>query len=63
VPGKLTRGAGSLFVAGIALFSGSLYALALTGEKVFARATPLGGLCFLGGWVLVLLAALKLPRT
>lgn len=63
VPGKLTRSAGALFVAGIALFSGSLYALALTGDKVFARVTPIGGLLFLTGWGVALLAALKLPKS
>jgi uncharacterized membrane protein YgdD (TMEM256/DUF423 family) len=43
--------AGWLFVAGIVLFSGSLYALALTGERGWARFTPLGGVCFLLGWL------------
>jgi uncharacterized membrane protein YgdD (TMEM256/DUF423 family) len=39
-----------LFVAGILIFSGSLYALALTGIKILGAVTPLGGLCFLAGW-------------
>jgi uncharacterized membrane protein YgdD (TMEM256/DUF423 family) len=39
-----------LFVAGIALFSGSLYALALTGIRVLGAVTPVGGVAFLGGW-------------
>jgi uncharacterized membrane protein YgdD (TMEM256/DUF423 family) len=38
------------FLAGIVLFSGSLYALALTGIRGFANATPFGGLAFLVGW-------------
>jgi uncharacterized membrane protein YgdD (TMEM256/DUF423 family) len=42
--------AGWLFVAGIVLFSGSLYALALTGVTTLGVITPLGGLAFLGGW-------------
>ena len=42
--------AGWLFVGGIALFSGSLYALALTGVRVLGAVTPLGGVAFLGGW-------------
>ena len=42
--------AGWLFVAGIVLFSGSLYALALTNIRVWGAVTPLGGLCFLAGW-------------
>jgi uncharacterized membrane protein YgdD (TMEM256/DUF423 family) len=42
--------AGWLFVAGIILFSGSLYALSLTGTKSLGIITPFGGLCFLAGW-------------
>lgn len=38
------------FLAGIVLFSGSLYILALTGITKFGAITPLGGLCFLIGW-------------
>jgi uncharacterized membrane protein YgdD (TMEM256/DUF423 family) len=48
--------AGWLFIAGIVLFSGSLYALALTGERAWARITPIGGLCFLLGWLALGLA-------
>jgi uncharacterized membrane protein YgdD (TMEM256/DUF423 family) len=40
-----------LFVAGIALFSGSLYALALTGAKSLGAVTPIGGVAFLAGWL------------
>jgi uncharacterized membrane protein YgdD (TMEM256/DUF423 family) len=39
-----------LFLAGILMFSGSLYALALTGTKSFGLVTPLGGIAFLAGW-------------
>ena len=42
--------AGWLFVAGIALFSGSLYVLALSGVRWLGAITPFGGLCFLAGW-------------
>lgn len=45
---------GWLFVGGILIFSGSLYALALTGAKILGAITPLGGLCFLAGWILIL---------
>ena len=51
--------AGWLFAAGVLLFSGSLYVLALTGVRAFGAITPLGGLCFLAGWALMLLAALR----
>lgn len=43
--------AGALFIAGIVIFSGSLYALALTGIRGFGAVTPLGGLCLLAGWL------------
>ena len=49
--------AGWLFVAGIVLFSGSLYALALTGRRSLGAVTPVGGLCFLAGWALLALSA------
>jgi uncharacterized membrane protein YgdD (TMEM256/DUF423 family) len=42
--------AGWLFVAGIVLFSGSLYVLALSGVRWLGAITPLGGACFLAGW-------------
>ena len=42
---------GGLFSAGIVLFSGSLYALALTGIRKLGMITPLGGLSFLCGWI------------
>lgn len=42
---------GILFVAGIVVFSGSLYLLALTGTRWLGAITPLGGLAFLAGWL------------
>jgi len=48
--GWLYRTAGWLFAAGIVLFSGSLYALALTGITSLGVITPIGGLLFLLGW-------------
>jgi len=45
-----------LFLAGILLFSGSLYSLALTGADWLGPITPLGGLCFLAGWAWLLFA-------
>ena len=50
---------GWLFVAGTLLFSGSLYALALSGVRGLGAVTPLGGLAFLGGWALLALSALR----
>ena len=42
-----------LFVAGVILFSGSLYALALTGIRSLGIVTPFGGLCLLTGWLML----------
>jgi uncharacterized membrane protein YgdD (TMEM256/DUF423 family) len=42
--------AGVLFLAGILVFSGSLYALALTGQRWLGAFTPIGGVAFLAGW-------------
>ena len=55
-PGTLAEWAGWLFVAGTLLFSGSLYALALTGVRWLGAVTPLGGLAFLAGWICLALA-------
>lgn len=57
VPGART--AGWLFQAGIVVFSGSLYALALTDVKVLGAITPIGGLAFLVGWVWLAVSALR----
>ncbi len=55
--GWLVHAAGWFFVAGIVLFSGSLYVLALTGVTVLGAITPFGGLAFLIGWALLAYAA------
>ena len=52
--------AGWLFLIGIILFSGSLYALCLTGLRVLGAITPLGGLCFLAAWALLAWGVWKL---
>lgn len=51
------RSSGWLFFAGIVLFSGSLYALALTGIRGFGVITPFGGIAFVGAWGLAAVAA------
>ncbi len=50
-PGTAAAVAGWLFVAGIVIFSGSLYGLTLTGARWLGAVTPLGGLAFLAGWL------------
>jgi uncharacterized membrane protein YgdD (TMEM256/DUF423 family) len=57
------RTAAMLFLAGTLLFSGSLYALALSGIRAFAFVTPVGGVAFIAGWVMLALAALRLEET
>jgi uncharacterized membrane protein YgdD (TMEM256/DUF423 family) len=58
-PGRGTRLAGAAFLAGTLLFAGSLYGLALTGWRLLAFLTPLGGLTFLAGWAGLALAAAR----
>lgn len=58
-PLSTVRAAGWLFIAGTLLFSGSLYALALTGMRSLGAITPVGGLCFLAGWLALAYAAVK----
>jgi uncharacterized membrane protein YgdD (TMEM256/DUF423 family) len=53
----LATSAGWAFVAGIVIFSGSLYALVLTGVRAWGAVTPIGGLALLAGWALLALAA------
>ena len=50
-PGVATNAAGWLFVAGTILFSGSLYAMTLTGQRWLGAITPLGGVAFIAGWL------------
>lgn len=53
---------GALLLAGTVLFSGSLYVLALTGVRWLGAITPIGGLCFMGGWAALAYAALHALR-
>ncbi len=55
--------AGWLFCAGILLFSGSLYLVALAGIKWMGALTPLGGVSFIGGWTCVVWTAWRTGRT
>jgi uncharacterized membrane protein YgdD (TMEM256/DUF423 family) len=57
--GAPARPAAWLMLAGIVLFSGSLYALALSGVRALGAVTPVGGLCFLAAWAVLAYAALK----
>jgi uncharacterized membrane protein YgdD (TMEM256/DUF423 family) len=59
--GSLLTAAGVCFCVGILLFSGSLYALTLSGISALGMITPVGGLMFLAGWLCLGLAAWRLP--
>lgn len=54
--GNAGRGAFSLLLAGVLIFSGSLYLLAVTNVRWLGAITPIGGLCFLAGWLWLVLS-------
>jgi uncharacterized membrane protein YgdD (TMEM256/DUF423 family) len=54
---KLLSLGGWLFLAGVLLFSGSLYILVLSGLKWLGAVTPLGGVAFVAGWTCLVIAA------
>jgi len=58
-PNKLLYVSGWIFVVGTLLFSGSLYALVLTGIKALGMITPIGGVLFLSGWLVLALALIR----
>ncbi|WP_246246179.1 DUF423 domain-containing protein [Paenibacillus lemnae] len=55
--------AGCLFVIGIVIFSGSLYVLSLSGTKWLGAITPIGGVSFIAGWIMLALGALGSSRS
>jgi uncharacterized membrane protein YgdD (TMEM256/DUF423 family) len=55
--------AGVLFLSGIVVFSGSLYLLALTGERWLGAITPIGGVGFLAGWFCLAWGAWNVPKS
>jgi uncharacterized membrane protein YgdD (TMEM256/DUF423 family) len=61
-PAKMRGSAAWCFVAGVVLFSGSLYWLALGGPGFLGPVTPLGGLSLLAGWASIGVAAWKVAR-
>ena len=56
---QLTTAAGWFFVAGIVIFSGSLYVLSLTGIRQLGAITPIGGLAFIIGWLCLIWGAMR----
>jgi uncharacterized membrane protein YgdD (TMEM256/DUF423 family) len=57
--GNASNFAGWAFIFGILVFSGSLYALALSGIKILGAITPIGGLALMVGWIAFAIAAFK----
>ena len=57
-----SRLAPPLFLAGVLLFSGSLWAMALGAPRALGAITPLGGLSFMAGWLALAWATLRLPQ-
>ncbi|TWT03474.1 DUF423 domain-containing protein [Planomicrobium sp. CPCC 101079] len=51
--------AGYLMLAGIVIFSGSLYVLSLSGISILGAITPIGGVAFIAGWIMLIIAAAK----
>ncbi|WP_300425714.1 DUF423 domain-containing protein [Thalassolituus sp.] len=62
-PASWIRRSAWMMTIGLLLFSGSLYAMALTGEKALGIITPFGGVSWLVGWSFLLLAAFRLPES
>ena len=60
--GRARHWAAGCFTAGLLLFSGSLYALALGGPGWLGPVTPLGGLALMAGWVALAMACLRRPK-
>ena len=59
---KLSNAAGWLFMIGVAIFSGSLYLLTITGMRWLGAITPIGGVAFIVGWACLGLAAWRGKR-
>jgi len=51
IESKWLRWSGILLIIGIVIFSGSLYALSISGIKILGAITPIGGLSFVAGWI------------
>ncbi len=58
-PSRLTSAAGWLWLAGILLFSGCLYAYALTGIRLLAMIVPVGGVALIAGWLALAIGAAR----
>lgn len=57
---RVALASGWLFVAGTVFFSGSLYAMTFTGIRALGAITPIGGVCFIAGWICLAVAAARM---
>jgi uncharacterized membrane protein YgdD (TMEM256/DUF423 family) len=55
-PGRLMENSVWLFIGGIFIFSGSLYTLSITNIRFLGAITPIGGLCFLIAWAMLIIS-------
>ena len=62
-PSRAVTASGWCFVVGTAIFSGSLYVLSLAGVRWMGAITPIGGVAFLAGWLLLAWGAIRAPRS
>jgi hypothetical protein len=60
--GRLARHAPAFFLGGTVLFSGSLYAMAFGAPRIMGAITPIGGVMFLIGWAILVVAARKIDQ-
>ncbi len=60
---RLLNVAGYLFVLGIVFFSGSLYLMTLSGARWLGAITPIGGICFIGAWIVLAVAAYRRTKS
>ncbi|MDX5331095.1 MAG: DUF423 domain-containing protein [Caulobacteraceae bacterium] len=60
--GRLARHAPPVFLAGAVVFSGSLFAMAMGAPRILGAVTPVGGLLFMAGWIVLAIAALQAPK-
>lgn len=61
-PSNVLSWAGYLLLAGIIIFSGSLYILSLSGIGILGAITPIGGVAFIVGWIMLIIAAVKFGK-
>ena len=59
IESKWLNWSGNMLIAGIVLFSGSLYALSITGIEILGAITPIGGISFVAGWICLAVAIWK----